>query len=271
MTDAILFSAKPSMVDMDDAIGHLTSHKELYWSVGFPVSKAAKESMSFPIFGFIHVSGDQVRYRALVADIFPFSATHYEDASLKPEQWRDDWKNKVEARMHPWKHALVMTEIVPFDFDTLKFEKYGGGLVSHAPEGYVRVIPPNEPSATSPGMPSPLSIYEKNLEDLVVQQLDAIEAGLTLVQRQMPTPAGRLDLLCKDAHGDYVVIELKRGRGSDQVVGQALRYVAWAREAYPTSKVRGIVIVGKIDNELRYAINAVPGVLQAKEFKLSIA
>jgi hypothetical protein len=57
MTDAILFSANPSMVDVDDAMRHLEDHKELYWTVGFLIDK---ESFSFPLFGFIHVRGGQV-------------------------------------------------------------------------------------------------------------------------------------------------------------------------------------------------------------------
>jgi hypothetical protein len=32
--DAILFSANPDMVRVDDARKHLADHKELYWSVG---------------------------------------------------------------------------------------------------------------------------------------------------------------------------------------------------------------------------------------------
>lgn len=84
MTGAILFSASPSMVDVDDARRPLEDHKELYWTVGFPI---AKDQFSFPIFGFIHVGGGQVEYRALVNDIVQFSAGHYEDPSLKPMPW----------------------------------------------------------------------------------------------------------------------------------------------------------------------------------------
>ena len=140
MTDAILFSAKPSMVDVDDARKHLDDHKELYWSVRFPI---VKDQFSFPILGFIHISGGQVEYRALVDDIVPFSPDHFENPRVKPEPWRQRWKNDPNA--HLWKNALVMTEIVPFSFDTYQFEKYGGGLITHPPQTYVRVIPPNQP------------------------------------------------------------------------------------------------------------------------------
>jgi endonuclease len=109
----------------------------------------------------------------------------------------------------------------------------------------------------------------RNIEGFVVQQLEAIEPGLRLVDRQLSTLAGRLDLLCKDASGSYVVVELKRMQGTDQVVGQILRYMGWVREFYHTEKVRGIIIVGKKDPTLKYAVMAAPNV-QAKEFKLLI-
>lgn len=132
------------------------------------------------------------------------------------------------------------------------------------------MIPPNQPpSASTPAQPSRAGIAEKHLEDFVVQQLHEIEPGLTLVKRQLSTAAGRLDLLCRDAQSNYVVVELKKTQGTDQVVGQTLRYMGWVREAYPENSVRGIIIVGKKDDALRYALNATSGI-EAKEFKLSI-
>jgi len=35
LVDAILFSANPDMVTVDDAIRYLADHKELYWEVPF--------------------------------------------------------------------------------------------------------------------------------------------------------------------------------------------------------------------------------------------
>jgi restriction system protein len=263
--DAILFSAKPSMVDVDDARTHLDSYSKLYWSVGFRIEK---NRFSFPIFGFIHISGDQVRYRALVNEILPFSPEHYKNPRLKPGPWIHAWENNYDdIRSHPFKNVLVMTEIVPFSFDTRLIEKYGGGPVKLPPFGYTRVIPPNQPSESS--QQSRISISEQNLEDFVVQDLTKIESGLCLVGRQLNTAAGRLDLLCQDALGNYVVVELKKTKGTDQVIGQILRYMGWVTEAYPQKNVRGIVIVGKKDDALRYAIKALANV-EAKEFTLNI-
>jgi RecB family endonuclease NucS len=105
-----------------------------------------------------------------------------------------------------------------------------------------------------------VSIAETHLEDFVVDRLEEIETGLRLVKRQLSTKAGRLDLLCQDARGNYVVIELKSTRGSDQVVGQILRYMGWAKEEYPQAGVRGVIIVGKKDAALEYALKAIPDV-----------
>ena len=156
--------------------------------------------------------------------------------------------------------------------------------MKHPPQGYIRVLPLQEVSR--PLMPSvskdhpnqkPLStiqdqrstLAERNLEDFVVLQLEEIEPGLKLIERQLGTAAGRLDLLCQDSRGWYVVVELKRYQGTDQVVGQILRYMGWVQENYSTDKVRGIIIVGKKEKVMSYAVKAAPNV-QVKEFRLSI-
>ena len=133
--DAILLSANPSMVEVDDARTHLDNYSELYWSVGFRIEK---DKFSFPIFGFIHISGDNVRYRALVNDIIPFSPEDYENPRVKPQPWIHAWQNNHNnIRSHPFKNSLVIKEIVPFSFDTHLIEKYSGGTVKLAPFGYV--------------------------------------------------------------------------------------------------------------------------------------
>jgi len=88
-----------------------------------------------------------------------------------------------------------------------------------------------------------------------VQQLDEIEPGLSLVSRQLSTPAGRLDLFCRDVHGNYVVVELKKTQGTDQVVGQILRYMGWVREISRKQRSR-YHHRWKKDDALRYALKA---------------
>jgi hypothetical protein len=187
-TDAILFSVNPSLADVDDAIAHLEEHKELYWSVRFRISK---DKFLFPIFGFMHISGTgQVEHRALIRNIVPFTPEVYENPKLKPEPWRQSWEwNRDNVRSAPWKNTLVMTEIVPFSLETKRFRRIDGGWITNPPQQYARVSVPNEEGAP---LSSPISIAEKNLEDIVIHQLDEIEEGLKLHERQLSTPAGRL-------------------------------------------------------------------------------
>lgn len=274
--DSILFSANPALVKVDDAIRHLSDHEELYWEVGFRI---APKRFSYPILGYIHVCGGQVEYKVTIRDILPFSRSHYEDKELservKPSPWLKEWaENFNDMQSYPWKFALAITHIEPFSCDTYGFRKHNGSPVKRPPQNYVRVKPP---SPNSHPFRQPLqasrhqrhNLAEKNLEDFVVQQLEEIETGLKLVSRQLSTAAGRLDLLCQDDLGCYVVVELKRAQGTDQVVGQILRYMGWVQENYRTEKVRGIIVVGKKDRLLSYAAKAVPNV-QVKEFRLSI-
>ena len=80
--------------------------------------------------------------------------------------------------------------------------------------------------------------------------------------RQYPAKTWSIDFLCTDERGDFVVIELKRGKTSDSAVGQVLRYIGWVQDnlATPGQKVRGIIITHEMDDALRYAARSLPHV-----------
>jgi RecB family endonuclease NucS len=123
-------------------------------------------------------------------------------------------------------------------------------------------------SATAATMEFALEAY---LEEFILTNWALIDWGRRLelwedsdgrTGHQFQTPVGRLDLLARDVDTDaLVVIELKRGRTSDRVVGQAARYIGWIRNnlAKPGQQVEGIVIAGDADDRLKYAVSAVLG------------
>ncbi len=85
---------------------------------------------------------------------------------------------------------------------------------------------------------------------------------------------GRIDLLCKHKKtGDFYVLELKRGQGSDKAVGQILKYIGWVMKNLATmgQKVYGIIITYEEDQKLRYAIEPVKDFIQLKTYKISIS
>lgn len=112
---------------------------------------------------------------------------------------------------------------------------------------------------------------EAHLEEFLVGNWNAVNWGRPLrlwkgndgtSGQQLSTPVGRLDLLCVDTATDtLVVVELKRGRSPDSVVGQATRYMGWIRAHLATTgqNVEGIVVAHEYDDRLRYAAAAVPG------------
>ncbi|MFQ5473209.1 MAG: endonuclease NucS domain-containing protein, partial [Dehalococcoidia bacterium] len=104
-----------------------------------------------------------------------------------------------------------------------------------------------------------VQMFERNFEDFLILNLEKLERGLRFVQRQYPTPTGPLDILATDAKKRWVVLELKRGRAGDKVVGQLLRYrgfIVSERASGKENRVRGFIVTPVRD---RRAIAAVRG------------
>lgn len=80
---------------------------------------------------------------------------------------------------------------------------------------------------------------------------------------EYPCAVGSIDLLAKHrTEPAWLVVELKRAQGSDQTVGQVLRYMGWVKQhlAQPGERVQGLVIAHESEAKLRYALLAAPGV-----------
>lgn len=114
-------------------------------------------------------------------------------------------------------------------------------------------------------------VLEKYLEDFIVSNFGTIFRGkLTIYEdgegnngQQYTTDIGSIDILALEPEtNDLVVIELKKGRPSDQVVGQILRYMGWVKEKLCTNgqSVKGLVICQVQDERLNYALRMVPNV-----------
>jgi len=74
---------------------------------------------------------------------------------------------------------------------------------------------------------------------------------------------GEIDLLARHREGNrWLVIELKRHQGSDETIGQILRYMGWVKENLLgiDGKVEGLIICEVVDENVRYALKCVPDV-----------
>jgi restriction system protein len=83
------------------------------------------------------------------------------------------------------------------------------------------------------------------------------------VGQQYATDAGTIDILAisKDKKR-LLVVELKRGRATDVVVGQVLRYMGYVREliAEDDQTVEGAIIALDDDQKMRWALASVPSI-----------
>jgi len=112
---------------------------------------------------------------------------------------------------------------------------------------------------------------ERDLEDYLSWNLDAVEEGLRLVERQKELPGiGRLDILARDHDGNFVVIELKAGRADEKAVGQLQAYMEYLREQ-GYKNIRGILIAASYTPKAVYAAKAIKNLKLAKyeiQFKI---
>lgn len=124
-------------------------------------------------------------------------------------------------------------------------------------------------------------VLEKYLEEFIVSNFNAIFKGKLKIYedldgndgQQYSTGIGPIDVLAVERESNsFVVIELKKGRPSDQVVGQVLRYMGWVKQTLCTNGqgVKGLVICRDPDPKLSYALTMVNNV-EVRYYSVSFA
>ncbi len=113
---------------------------------------------------------------------------------------------------------------------------------------------------------------EKHLEDFLVQNWKQNELGKNydiyeedgeIIGRQYQTDTGFIDILAisKDKK-ELLVVELKKGRASDSVVGQIQRYMGYVLEelAEESQTVKGVILALEDDLRIRRALAVAPNI-----------
>ena len=96
---------------------------------------------------------------------------------------------------------------------------------------------------------------EAHLQVLLAERPDVLEDGLSLIRREYPTDIGPVDLLCLDATGQTVAIEIKR-RGEIDGVEQLVRYLERLNLDARLSPVRGIFAAQSIKPQAKVLADA---------------
>ena len=112
-------------------------------------------------------------------------------------------------------------------------------------------------SAHDPGVDPGLQKdgVEAHLQELLAANCDSIAEGLRLVRREYPTDIGPVDLLCKDADGATVAVEVKR-RGDIDGVEQLARYLERLNLDPMLRPVRGMFVAQQIKPQARVLAGA---------------
>ena len=132
------------------------------------------------------------------------------------------------------------------------------------------IIVPSE--TVDPAVEEPsVFVLEKYLEDFLVSNWESTELGKLYdiyqdengTGQQYQTDSGRIDILAVSKDGkELLVVELKKGRASDAVVGQITRYMGYVTTelAGPGQKVKGVIVALEDDQRLRHSLVIVPGI-----------
>src|SRR3954468_19230669 len=91
---------------------------------------------------------------------------------------------------------------------------------------------------------------EAHLQQLLADRCEVLGEGWKLVRREYPTDIGPVDLLCRDADGRHVAVEIKR-RGEIDGVEQLARYLERLDRDPLLRPVRGVFAAQEIKPQAR--------------------
>jgi RecB family endonuclease NucS len=91
---------------------------------------------------------------------------------------------------------------------------------------------------------------EAELQRLLAETPEELEPGRRLIRREYPTPVGPVDLLCRDAAGGTVAVEIKR-RGDIDGVEQLGRYLEFLGRDPRLAPVRGMFVAQQVKPQAR--------------------
>jgi len=91
---------------------------------------------------------------------------------------------------------------------------------------------------------------EAHLQELLAGDCGHLGAGMRLVRREYPTDIGPVDLLCRDADGATVAVEIKR-RGEIDGVEQLTRYLSFLNRDPMLRPVRGLFVAQQVRPQAR--------------------
>ncbi|MGW6912290.1 endonuclease NucS [Kitasatospora sp. NPDC054939] len=91
---------------------------------------------------------------------------------------------------------------------------------------------------------------EAHLQELLADRMEVLGSGWSLIRREYPTAIGPVDILCRDADGATVAVEIKR-RGEIDGVEQLTRYLELLNRDPLLAPVKGVFAAQEIKPQAR--------------------
>jgi hypothetical protein len=128
--------------------------------------------------------------------------------------------------------------------------------------------------------PAVFHLNPSQVSTLIGEQPGLIEKGLGIyadetgkpVGAHYPSPVGEIDLLARDPKGNFVVIMVPEPSDVANVVAKILQRMGWVRKhiAGGEEKVRGVVVLEQLPEEVAYAAAGTGGAVAFKAFRVAL-
>ena len=184
----------------------------------------------------------------------------YHKESVLPHRREVTWHSKLIPKTEMSKAMQNSTGSISTLINITKYSDEIESLLSDSSPNMITVSDETVENATEFAL-------EKQLEEFLVENWNSTELGEKYdifevdgetAGQQYYTDVGEIDILAisKDKKS-LLVVELKRGRASDKVVGQCLRYMGFVKSelAESTQNVRGMIIAHEDDLKIRRALS----------------
>ena len=188
------------------------------------------------------------------------SEYYFAKGDILPHRRNVNWYNKKIGRINMSDELKKSTGSIGTVSD---ITKYASEIEAYIQGGNLPKIIATDETIEDPSA----FAMEKHLEEFLIKNWSQTELGLyydifsedgETIGQQYETDTGPIDILAisKDKKS-LLVVELKKGRASDVVVGQIQRYMGFIKEELlePSQDVKGIIIALNDDKRIKYALS----------------
>ncbi|WP_061933491.1 endonuclease NucS domain-containing protein [Aureimonas sp. AU22] len=189
---------------------------------------------------------------SLTAIVSELAYSTMDERAGRPNPSRLQFDGNIRNRLQSYKSAL------------LRYERFLAGEEERVPERTAA-----DPEVVPQETVKQKLALERDMQNALRRDIDSLEPGLQIVDdgAERAVETGFIDILCRDAAGMLVVVELKAGKADSRAIGQILGYMGDLL-AEEDAGVRGIIVAHEFDQRTRSAAR-MTGSLQLRRYRVA--